>query len=164
MGASVGIGTMKSTQETLQSRMVNSLGVRFFPGWSFGSVMVGALGQYRVIGQITGAAKVDNTNVGGHGYYAGGGAVILLGSALLQVSYDFLGNLSYFKKTASGYSQSIKDPMGVTASLGFKTWDRAWLDLFVSIHSFSTSSRNGNDVDIADNKVKESIFGLGISF
>jgi hypothetical protein len=163
-GAFLGAGTVKSERLTLKSRTVTSLGVRAFPGWSFGKVMLGAMGQYRLVTQITGPSKVGNTNVGGHGYYAGGGVAFKMGSVLLQGSYDFLGNLAYFKKTASGASQTVSDASGVTIVLGFLYGADTYLDFFVSLHKFKTSSASGASVEMPNNRVQETVFGMGLSF
>jgi hypothetical protein len=149
-GASAGYGTMGNGSNVNPNVAV--LTFRAMPGVSFGRLTVGAMAQYKLVGQLTDPAEVFDTNVRGSGYTLGGAIALDLGRLSIQGSYDFLGSYKLSNVDLLGDTLTFSKPSGFTFVVGYRVTPRTSLDASGSFLSYSDPG-----------EFKESTFGLGLS-
>src|SRR6185437_4966112 len=167
-GADWALGRIGSSSNAIQSRTVDIGEIHALPGWNLSDpFMVGVLGQYRWVGQLTDLSSVNNTNLAGHGYYLGVGGAVRLSQFLIQASFDCFGSETLSNQTSAGQTTTYSQPIGFTALIGyhaFASLPQVSVDAIFGIHSFKHENIGGTDIDISSDKLTETQYGLGLSY
>ena len=163
-GAGVGMGKMGNESDSIQSRTMNALTMYAMPGYSILGFMVGPLLEYRMVGQTTSETDVGNTNMRGSGYTAG---IAVSYNFLLfhfLAGYDFMGQYKLANSTSSGQESIYLSPAGFRLMFGYTVFPMFSADVFYVDHKYSKSSLGGTEVDISADKLKDTRYGVGLSF
>ena len=163
-GAYWGLGTMHDATGSINSRVMDTASFDGLVGYRFAGLLIGALGEYQLVGQLTDPVKVSNTNMRGNGWLAGAG----LGYSLLFLDLSggvfFLGKHSNTNADVYGNFVSFGNPLGLEFTAGFRILPGFSVDAKVSITRYGKLTGGTTDYDISENRLMVRDAALGVSF
>lgn len=163
-GGGIGLGSMGNESGSIQSRTMNYASLYALPVYSFLGFYMGPIFEYRMVGQTTAEASAGNTNLRGAGYTFG----LAAGFDFLvfhgQIGYDFNGQYKLANTTAAGQESIYTSPAGFRVSVGYTFMPFFSIDLNYVDHKYAKNSLAGTEVDIAGDKLKDTRYGLSVTF
>ena len=163
-GGNIGRGKMGNESNSIPSRTMNALAVYGMPGYSFMGFLFGALLEYRTVGQTTSEADAGNTNLRGSGYTGG----LAVGYDFLMFhgvfGYDFMGQYKLSNSTSTGQDSVYTAPAGYRLMVGYRVIPMFSADFYYSDHKYSKNSMGGTETDLSGDKLKDTRYGIGLSF
>lgn len=122
LSASVGIGTMESSDMGSQSksRKMNALSFDVLPSYRIGKWLFGPHLDYRWLGQMDSLSSAGGTNLKGNGWLVGIGARRDFSDRFfVQGAVNFLGAYDLTKDTAAMEDDRLKSPLGLRVKVGY---------------------------------------------
>lgn len=163
-GVGGGMGTMGNESGSIQSRTMNYASVYALPVYSHLGFYAGPHLEYRLVGQSTAESSVGNSNLRGSGHTIG----VAVGFEMLMfhghVGYDFSGSYKLSNTTSSGQESIYTAPAGFRVSAGYRFMPFFSIDLNFVDHKYSKNTLAGTETDISSDKLKDTHYGLGLSF
>lgn len=164
LGLTVGLGTAANKDKTIKDIDVAYSELMLDGGYYFSGFGPVAQATYRYVGQRTDPDKVSGNNLGGMGYKAGLGLGLSMQSFMFSVYYDLMSQFDLSKKSSGGSKVSYGDATGFSASFKYNwrpTWQ--WVVTYSSL-KYSERKSGSTVVDLTDNPVTYSLYGLGLAY